>query len=71
MHIFKTEQKVIVRYDDEFFSSPHWIWDSFINRKGLHQQVLGDLKSITADNSLEKTLQTLSAPIAGQEVWAS
>jgi 2-dehydro-3-deoxy-D-arabinonate dehydratase len=71
MHIFKAEQKVIVQYNDELFSSPHWGWDSFINRKGLHGQVLGDLKSTTADNSLEVALQTLSAPIASQEVWAS
>ena len=71
MHIFKTNQKVIVRYNDEFFSSADWSWDSFVNRKGLYQQVLGDLKNITADNSLKETQQTLSAPIASQEVWAS
>lgn len=71
MHIFKTEQKVIVKYNGEFFSSPHWTWDSFINRKGLHQEVLNDIKTAAADNTLEDAIQNAKAPVAGQEIWAS
>ena len=71
MHIFKTQQKVIVKYNDGFFSSPHWSWDPFINRKGLHRQVLDDLKTVEADGSLEETIQTLKAPVTSQEIWAS
>ena len=71
MHIFYTEQKVIVRYNNEFFSSPNWSWDVFINRKGLHQQVLNDIKAVTADSSLQDALKNAKAPVAGQEIWAS
>ena len=71
MHIFKTEQKVVVKYNDQFFSSPLWVWDSFINRKGLHQQVLNDLQSAEAGGVSAEAIQTLKSPVAGQEIWAS
>ena len=71
MHIFKTEQKVVVRYRDEFFSSPDWSWDAFINRKGLHQLVLNELKTFAPNMSSEEAMQTLRAPVTNQEVWAS
>lgn len=71
MHIFKTEQQVIVKHGDEFFSSPLWSWDTFINRKGLHQHILNDIKTAEADSSLEEVIQTLSAPAGNQEIWAS
>jgi len=71
MHIFKTEQKVIVKYEDKLFCSPNWSWDAFINRKGLHQQVLFDLKTIEPDDSLEEAIQAVKAPVNSQEIWAS
>ena len=71
MHIFYTDQKVIVKYNNEFFSSPDWSWDTFINRKGLHQQVLNDIRAVTADSSLENAIKNAKAPINSQEIWAS
>jgi len=71
MHIFYTDQKVIVKYNNEFFSSPDWSWDAFINRKGLHQQVLNDIRAVTADSSLENAIKNAKAPIISQEIWAS
>lgn len=71
MHIFKTEQQVIVKHGGEFFSSSQWSWDTFINRKGLHQQVLNDLRTAEADGSLEENIQTSKAPVGHQEIWAS
>lgn len=71
MHIFNTEQKVIVKHNGEFFSSSLWDWDSFINRKGLRQQVLFDLKTIEPDELLEDAIQTVKAPVTSQEIWAS
>jgi 2-dehydro-3-deoxy-D-arabinonate dehydratase len=71
MHIFKTNDKVIVKYNSLLYSSPDWNWDSFINREALHSEVLKDLQSIEAAPSLAYDLEHLSTPIAGQEIWAS
>jgi 2-dehydro-3-deoxy-D-arabinonate dehydratase len=71
MHIFKTYDKIIVKYSDQLYSSPDWNWDSFINRGALHEQVLKDIQSITPDSLLVNDLKQLSAPVASQEIWAS
>ncbi|WMH62873.1 fumarylacetoacetate hydrolase family protein [Mucilaginibacter gossypii] len=71
MHIFKTTNKVIVKHNSLLYSSPDWNWDSFINRKTLHSEVLRDLQNITANPLLAHDLENISAPIANQEIWAS
>lgn len=71
MHIFKTNDKVIVKYAGLLYSSPDWSWDSFINREVLHREVLNDIQSITADSLLAHDLEQLCAPIVNQEIWAS
>lgn len=71
MHIFKTNDKVIVKYAGSLYSSPDWSWDSFINREVLHREVLNDIQSITADSLLAHDLEQLCAPIVNQEIWAS
>ncbi|MEO7213833.1 fumarylacetoacetate hydrolase family protein [Mucilaginibacter sp.] len=71
MHIFKTNDKVIVKYSGLFYSSPEWNWDSFINREALYVQVLADIRNVPANPSLSAELEQLSAPIANQEIWAS
>jgi len=71
MHIFKTYDKIIVKYSDRLYSSPDWNWDSFINRGTLHDQVLKDIQSITPDPLLVNDLKQLCAPVASQEIWAS
>jgi 2-dehydro-3-deoxy-D-arabinonate dehydratase len=71
MHIFKTNDKIIVKYAGLLYSSPGWSWDSFINREVLHREVLNDIQNITADSLLAHDLEQLCAPIANQEIWAS
>ncbi len=71
MHIFKTYDKIIVKYSDRLYSSPDWKWDSFINRGTLHGQVLKDIQSIAPNPLLADDLKQLCAPVAGQEIWAS
>ena len=71
MHIFKTNDKVIVKYAGLLYSSPDWTWDNFINRQALHGEVLKDLQSISANPLLAHDLEQLCTPIAGQEIWAS
>lgn len=71
MHIFKTNDKVIVKYSGLLYSSPDWSWDNFINRKGLHSEVLKDILTLSAAPSLSADLENLSVPITSQEIWAS
>ncbi|MDR6943853.1 fumarylacetoacetate hydrolase family protein [Mucilaginibacter pocheonensis] len=71
MHIFKTNDKVIVKYAGLLYSSPDWDWDSFINREALHREVLNDIQSITTDPLLANDLENIIAPIGNQEIWAS
>ena len=71
MHIFKTNDKVIVKYSGLLYSSPDWNWDIFINREVLHREILNDIQSITPDPLLAHDLERLCAPIAHQEIWAS
>ncbi|WP_244311272.1 hypothetical protein [Mucilaginibacter metallidurans] len=71
MHIFKTNEKVIVKYAGLLYSSPDWTWDNFINRQALHSEILKEIQSITANPSLAYDLENISAPIANQEIWAS
>jgi 2-dehydro-3-deoxy-D-arabinonate dehydratase len=71
MHIFKTNEKVIVKYGGLLYSSPDWTWDSFVNRQALHSEILKDIQSIAANPSLAYDLENISAPIANQEIWAS
>src|SRR4051812_20119061 len=71
MHIFKTNDKVIVKNNGLLYSSPNWNWDSFINRGALYSEVLKDIQSIATNPSLADDLEQLRAPIASQEIWAS
>ncbi|QEC74829.1 fumarylacetoacetate hydrolase family protein [Mucilaginibacter ginsenosidivorax] len=71
MHIFKTNDKVIVKHAGLLYSSPVWKWDSFINREALHSEALKDIQSVTANPSLVADLEHVSTPIASQEIWAS
>jgi 2-dehydro-3-deoxy-D-arabinonate dehydratase len=71
MHIFKTNEKVIVKYGGLLYSSPDWTWDSFVNRQALHSEILKDIQSIAVNPSLAYDLENISAPIANQEIWAS
>lgn len=71
MHIFKTTDKVIVKYSGQLYSSAEWTWDGFINREGLHNAALKDISNLTANEALSSDLEKLSAPIANQEIWAS
>ncbi|MCJ8209193.1 fumarylacetoacetate hydrolase family protein [Mucilaginibacter sp. RS28] len=71
MHIFKSNGKVIVQYLEKLYTSAEWCWDSFINRQGLHQQVLQDIMNLPAGIAQPASLENIDAPIAGQEIWAS
>jgi 2-dehydro-3-deoxy-D-arabinonate dehydratase len=71
MHIFKSNDKVIVKYLDQLYSSTAWTWDGFINREGLHGKVLQDILNLPIRPELSTDVEHPGAPIGGQEIWAS
>lgn len=71
MKIYKTRKGIIIHHQDQYFLSAETNWDNFINRPGLHQKVLNDLKVLKPNDSLNESLKVSEAPISRQEVWAS
>src|SRR5204862_2803541 len=72
MKVYKTGKGIIIDRDDDLFLLKDWGWDSFVNRRNLFNQITGDLKSLTPDNSLVQIINSdCLAPIGNQEVWAA
>jgi 2-dehydro-3-deoxy-D-arabinonate dehydratase len=71
MHLYQSEGKAIVKYQDVFYTSEQWAWDTFINRSGLHQHILADLQTGTQHTDLQQLVNEAGAPVISQEVWAS
>lgn len=71
MHIYRSNNQVIVKHDNEFYTSAAWSWDAFINRPTLYQKVLGDLTAVQSNHELDQLINEPHAPVASQEVWAS
>ena len=71
MHIYRSNNQVIVKHDNEFYTSAAWSWDAFINRPALYQKVLGDLTAVQSNHELDQLIKEPHAPVASQEVWAS
>ena len=71
MHIFKTNDKVIVKHSGLLYSALDWNWDSFVNREGLRNAVLKDIETLSDNPALLADLENPGAPIGNQEIWAS
>lgn len=72
MKIYQTNKGIIINHNDEWFPAPTTLWDTFVNRSDLFSQIINDIKSISADNSLADAIDgDVWAPVSSQEVWAS
>jgi 2-dehydro-3-deoxy-D-arabinonate dehydratase len=71
MYIYRTNDQVIVKHDNIFYTSESWTWDAFINRPNLHTSILNELPHAQQDKQLEQLAQQAGAPVQSQEVWAS
>ncbi|SEW39636.1 fumarylacetoacetate hydrolase family protein [Chitinophaga arvensicola] len=73
IRIYKTTRILLIAHRDEYYTIAA-SWNDFVNREGLYQQVLNDLKGLspidktTADILLAEELMP---PIGSQEVWAA
>jgi len=70
--IYKTTRGIVINHGDDFFLSKESDWDAFVNRNDLFKKVTDDIKGLKARSDLsEVTVNNLSAPISGQEIWAA
>lgn len=73
IRIYKTSGALLVAYQDQYYTIAA-NWNSYVNRQGLFNLVLADLKDKTpmSTDAAEKLLAAdLLAPIGSQEVWAA
>ncbi|GAB2603434.1 fumarylacetoacetate hydrolase family protein [Spirosoma areae] len=72
MKLYRTRQGIVIESNGHFYRSPQMDWDVYINRDDLFDALTTEIQTLSADDSLEKTLETgVLAPIQQQEVWAS
>lgn len=73
IRIYKTTTTLLIAYQEKYYTIIAG-WNEFVNREGLHQRVLEDLKGLepVETSAAEKILATsLLPPIGSQEVWAA
>ena len=73
IRIYKTPGVLLAFYQGQYYSFMT-DWNSFVNRKGLFNCILADLKDKKPMDrpSAEKIIENgIQAPIATQEVWAA
>ena len=71
MKVYKTSTGILIDRDGSFYLIQH-DWDSFVNRKNLHQKISDELKQLSPDPAHESLTQSnLQPPVGGQEIWAS
>ncbi len=73
IRIYKTSGVLVIAYQEQYYSI-NANWNDFVNRKGLFNQVVADLKGLSPME--KKTAEALLAnqlvaPIGTQEVWAA
>ena len=72
MRIYRTPQGIVIDKEGKYYKVADENWDTFINRRNLHQHLQQKLKTLNADESLGSfTSAELLAPIQSQEIWAS
>lgn len=73
IRIYKTTSALLVAYQEQYYTI-NASWNDFVNRKGLFNHVLADLKGLAPieKKAAEELLANqLLAPIGTQEVWAA
>lgn len=73
IRIYKTTTTLLIAHQEQYYTIIAG-WNEFVNREGLYQRVLEDLKGLSPieKSAAEKILATaLQPPIGSQEVWAA
>jgi len=70
MKLYKTKSGVVIAHLEKIYRLTT-AWDELVNRDDLHQYLLGVIKDLKPDSSINLAEQDLLAPIGRQEVWAA
>lgn len=68
MKIYKTSDALIIEKEGQYFSIQQE-WNSFVNRKSLHQHLQKEIEGLSPINGFSP--DAVLAPIRDQEIWAS
>ena len=72
MKIFKTNSRIIIQHNKQYFLSNEMNWDKLVNRTKLYTQIVTELLSLKPDANLAEVItKNVMAPIGSQEIWAS
>jgi 2-dehydro-3-deoxy-D-arabinonate dehydratase len=72
MKLFRTQKGIIIDSGSGYYLAKQQDWDVFVNRDDLYQSIETEIRTLTADDSLKKHIETeLLPPIQQQEIWAS
>ena len=71
MKIYKTPAGIVIEQEDKFYLSTVAIWDTFINRDDLYDQLLIEINNCTDIPKEWITNNGILAPIENQEIWAA
>ena len=71
MKIYKTPAGIVIEQEDKFYLSTVAVWDTFINRDDLYDQLLIEINNCTDIPKEWITNNGILAPIENQEIWAA
>ena len=72
MKLFNTTRGIVIESENQYFLSGQSNWDQFVNRSGLFEHLVSEVRTLKTDASLsDVVIKNLKAPIGNQEVWAS
>lgn len=71
MKIYNTKRGIIIQHEGKSYHTTTG-WDGLVNRPGLFNKLLHDIKSLKADATLQHAIETEALPpIQHQEIWAA
>jgi 2-dehydro-3-deoxy-D-arabinonate dehydratase len=73
IRIYKTTKVLLIAYQEKYYTTTA-NWNDYVNREGLYQLILEDLKGLSpVDSTVAQILlaEELLPPIGSQEVWAA
>ena len=69
MHLYKTKDRILLHYDNQYYHYNRLNWDACINRTNLHQALMTEIPHLPKANTLNE--KDILAPLGEQEIWAA
>ncbi len=70
MKLYKFRDGVVIEYKNNFYHKAPIVWDTFVNRKALHQTLKSEITDWPKLFDFDSAT-AVQAPIGTQEIWAS